>query len=103
RVAFLLLAVMPFAPVLRAQQVAGVGTIEGTVRVMGTARPVEGAQVHVVGANIDATTTPDGAYRLTNVPARAVQLRIRMIGYAPVTKSATVTAGSTQTVDFLLS
>ena len=103
RVAFLLLAVVPtFAVVLRAQE-AGVGTIEGTVRVMGTSRPVEGAQVHVVGVNIDATTNGDGVYRIVNVPARAVQLRIRMIGYAPVTKSATVTAGSTQTVDFLLS
>lgn len=103
RVAFLLLPVMPFAALLRAQEAAGVGTIQGTVRVMGTSRPVEGAQVHVVGANIDATTTSDGVYRILNVPARAVQLRIRIIGYAPVTKTATVTAGSTQTVDFILS
>jgi len=103
RVTSLLIAVMPAFAVLQAQEAAGVGTVEGTVRTMGTTRPVEGAQVHVVGANIDATTNADGSYRIANVPARAVQLRIRMIGYAPVTKSVTVAPGSTQTVDFLLS
>jgi len=92
-----------FAPALRAQDAAGVGTVEGRVRTQGTSRPVEGAQVHVVGLNIEATTNSDGVYRITNVPARAVQLRIRMLGYASLTHDVTVRAGSTQTVDFLLS
>ncbi|HJQ21116.1 MAG TPA: SusC/RagA family TonB-linked outer membrane protein [Gemmatimonadaceae bacterium] len=91
------------APVLRAQDAAGVGTIEGHVRAQGTSRPVEGAQVHVVGANMDATTNADGVYRIANVPARDVQLRIRMLGFASVTRNVTVQAGSTQTVDFTLS
>src|SRR5258705_7697016 len=103
-VALLVLPIVAaFAPVLYAQEAAGVGAIEGTVRTQGTSRAVEGALVHVVGANIDATTNADGVYRIVNVPARAVQLRIRMIGYAPMTKSVTVGAGSTPTVDFVLS
>src|SRR5262245_42457828 len=83
-------AVAALAPALGAQEAAGVGTIEGSVRVQGTSRPVEGAQVHVVGANIDATSGADGTYRISNVPARAVQVRIRMIGFAAVTHDVTV-------------
>jgi TonB-dependent starch-binding outer membrane protein SusC len=87
---------------LQAQQAAAVGTIDGTVREAGTSRTVEGAQVHIVGANIGAVTNRDGVYRIANVPARAVEVRIRMVGYTPVTKNVTVTAGGTQTVDFTL-
>jgi TonB-linked SusC/RagA family outer membrane protein len=84
------------------QQASGVGTVEGTVTEQGTGRPVEAAQVHVVGANIGAVTNRDGVYRIANVPARAVELRIRMVGYTPTTKNVTVQAGGTQTVDFVL-
>ena len=45
---------------LAAQEAAGVGTIEGTVREQATNRPVELAQVHVVGKNIGASTNRDG-------------------------------------------
>ncbi len=48
-----------------------------------TGRPVEVAQVHVVGKNIGASTNRDGVYRITNVPAGPVELRIRMVGFSP--------------------
>jgi TonB-dependent starch-binding outer membrane protein SusC len=88
---------------LAAQEAAGVGTIEGTVREQGTSRAVEAAQVHVVGKNIGATTNRDGFYRITNVPAGPVELRIRMVGFAPSVRTLTLAAGSTQTVNFTLS
>jgi TonB-linked SusC/RagA family outer membrane protein len=88
---------------LAAQEAAGVGTIEGTVREQGTSRAVEAAQVHVVGKNIGATTNRDGFYRITNVPAGPVELRIRMVGFSPSVRTLTLTAGSTQTVNFTLS
>jgi TonB-linked SusC/RagA family outer membrane protein len=88
---------------LVAQEAAGVGTIEGTVREQATNRPVELAQVHIVGKNIGATSNRDGAYRITNVPAGPVEVRIRMVGFSPTSKTVTVTAGGTQTLNFALS
>ena len=93
---------MAAAPVA-AQEAAGVGTIEGTVREQTTNRPVEAAQVHVVGKNIGASTNRDGFYRITNVPVGPVELRIRMVGFSPTSRTVTVTAGATQTVNFTLS
>jgi len=87
---------------LAAQEAAGVGTIEGTVREQTTGRPVELAQVHVVGKNIGAATNRDGVYRIPNVPAGPVELRIRMVGFSPTSKLVTVAAGGTQTVNFAL-
>jgi len=87
---------------LAAQEAAGFGTIEGTVREQTTNRPVELAQVHVVGKNIGASTNRDGVYRITNVPVGSVELRIRMVGFTPTSKTVTVTAGGTQTLDFTL-
>ncbi|MCC6931365.1 MAG: SusC/RagA family TonB-linked outer membrane protein [Gemmatimonadaceae bacterium] len=87
---------------LQAQQ-GGVGTIEGTVTDAGTGRPIEGAQVGSTTAGIGAVTNGLGKYRLTNVPARSIELRVRMVGYTPATKTVTVTAGGTATADFAIS
>ncbi|MFN8665685.1 MAG: SusC/RagA family TonB-linked outer membrane protein [Gemmatimonadaceae bacterium] len=87
---------------LQAQQ-GGVGTIEGTVTDAGTGRAVEGAQVGSTTAGIGATTNAQGKYRLTNVPARSIELRVRMVGYTPATKTVNVTAGGSVTADFAIS
>jgi TonB-dependent starch-binding outer membrane protein SusC len=84
---------------LAAQQ-AGVGTIEGTVRETGTGRTVEGAQVVVTGTGLGAVTNAQGLYTITNVPARAVEVKVRMVGFAPATKSVTVSAGAASKADF---
>jgi TonB-dependent starch-binding outer membrane protein SusC len=91
-----------FSAQLAGQQAAGVGTIEGTVRDQATSRPVEQAQVHVVGKNIGANSNRDGFYRITNVPAGPVELRIRMVGFSPAVRTVTVTAGGDHTVNFTL-
>jgi TonB-linked SusC/RagA family outer membrane protein len=90
------------APPVLAQEAAGVGTIEGTVREGRTNRPVEGAQISVSGTTIGAVAGANGTFRIPNVPARAVELRARFVGFAPTTRSATVVAGQTVTVDFNL-
>lgn len=87
---------------LYAQQGASVGTIEGTVTDAGTGRAVEGAQVAAVEAGIGAVTNAQGKYRLQNVPARALQVRVRMVGYSPMAKPVTVAAGQVATVDFAI-
>ena len=78
------------------QEAAGVGTIEGTVREQTTGRPDELAQVHKDGKNIGASTNRDGVYRITNVPVGPVELRIRMVGFTPTSRTVTVTAGTSQ-------
>ena len=87
---------------LAAQQAAGVGTIEGTVREQTTNRPIESAQVHIVGKNIGASTNRDGFYRISNVPSGPVEVRIRMVGFSPISRNVTVAAGGTQTVNLTL-
>jgi len=94
---------MALPPTLFAQQATGVGTIEGTIREAGTGRPLEGVQVGVTGANIGAATNGRGQYRITNVPARTVELRIRLVGFTPSNRTVVVTAGQIKTADFEIS
>ncbi len=96
------MAIGSAAGALRAQQASGVGTIEGTVTEAGTGRPIDGAQVRIASAGIGAVTNGAGKYRILNVPARPVELRVRAVSYTPITKTVTVSAGQTATADFSL-
>ena len=87
---------------LHAQAAAGVGTIEGTITEGGTGRPLEAAQVGATAAGVGTVTNTAGHYRLTNVPAGSIVLRVRLVGYAPTTKTITVAAGQTVTADFVI-
>ncbi len=80
---------------------AGTATIQGRVTDV-SGRPLESAQIVVVGTTLGAATNATGEYRITGVPARALELRTRLIGHAPVTRSVTTVAGETARVDFEL-
>ncbi len=67
-----------------------------------TGKAVAGAQVAVAGADVRATTDPEGRYRLTVGAAGAIALRVTAIGYTPQSKALTVQAGQPATVDFTL-
>lgn len=95
----LLLAAVVGAP-LSAQQAVGVGTVEGVIKEANTGRFIEGAQVVIVGVGLGAVTNHLGFYRILNVPARSVELTVRMVGFAPQRKSRAVGAGATITADF---
>jgi TonB-dependent starch-binding outer membrane protein SusC len=75
------------------------GTIEGKVTDQATGRAMAGVQVGLVGAPLGALTNDAGMYRIPNVPARAWTVRVRLIGYAPVSRAVTVVAGQTARVD----
>ncbi|MGQ0766602.1 MAG: SusC/RagA family TonB-linked outer membrane protein [Gemmatimonadota bacterium] len=79
------------------------GTVEGSVLETGSGRPLGNAQVFVAGTTLGALTNGQGFYRITGAPARQLEVRVRLIGYAPAVKSAVVTANQTATVDFSLS
>ena len=72
----LLLCVFPAAAQTR--------TVTGTVTDAQTGEPVEAARVTVRGTQIGANTAANGTFTLGNVPAGAVTLNIRRIGYQPV-------------------
>ncbi|MGZ8471118.1 MAG: carboxypeptidase regulatory-like domain-containing protein, partial [Gemmatirosa sp.] len=89
------------APALGAQQPAATGTITGRVSEAGTNAPLAAAQVFVVGSTPRGTVTNEtGMYRILGVPAGAVQVRVRRLGYESVVLPVTVTAGQTVTLDF---
>lgn len=79
------------------------GTVEGSVLEAGSGRPLGNAQVFIAGTTLGALTNGQGFYRIAGAPARQLEVRVRLIGFGPTSKSAVVTAGQTATVDFTLS
>ncbi|MGH7580785.1 MAG: TonB-dependent receptor domain-containing protein [Gemmatimonadales bacterium] len=68
---------------------AGQLSAQGTGRIVGRVvegqqgAPIAGATVEVVGTDRTAVTALDGRYLLEQLPAGAVSLRVRMIGFGP--------------------
>lgn len=81
--------------------VAQQGTITGQVTDAETLEPLSQTAVSVVDSETGTLTDAEGRYRL-EVPAGEVELRVVRIGYRTVTRSVTVTAGQTATLDFTL-
>ena len=78
------------------------GTIRGRVTEEGNDRPIPHTQVGIVGSTVGAVTDGDGRYALNGVTPGQVSVRVVRIGFGGQTKTATVTAGQTTTVDFQL-
>ena len=76
------------------------GAVRGTVLDATANVGVAGAQVFVAGTAIGTLTDADGGYGLSGVPAGERVVTVRLIGYRETSKSVTVTAGGTVTVDF---
>src|SRR5882672_3001546 len=93
--AILALGALWLAPSLAAQQ----GEVTGRVTDKASGNAVAGAQVSIVGTTIRALTAQDGRYRVVNVPAGAVTVRVATIGYGTVTQGATVPAGGSAEVN----
>jgi TonB-dependent starch-binding outer membrane protein SusC len=87
---------------IAAQAGAATGTVRGTVRRTGTATPLAGAQVTIVGTRIGSLSRDDGSYVITGVPTGNQRVRARLIGYAPVEQPATIAANETVTMDFTI-
>src|SRR5439155_1302360 len=83
---------------LAAQQT---GTVSGTVVAAGSAAPLPGASVVIVGTARTVLTNEKGQYHLS-VPAGAHTVRARLIGYDAAEQRVTVAAGQTVTSDFKL-
>ncbi len=92
-----LLAVFWSVP-LSAQQATG--TIRG--RVTDSASQVPLVQATVNAGSHAAITQADGRYEMRGVPAGSYTVRVRLLGYSPVTKPVTVEAGQTVTADLAM-
>ena len=97
--AMLLAALGLLATSLRAQEA---GTIAGTVREAGSARPIAAVQVFIPETQFGAVTNENGEFRILEVPTGTHALRARMIGFAQLERRVTVNAGQSATVDFTL-
>ena len=78
----------PPARSARPSAVARMGTIRGKVVVATTQAPVANAQVSI--GTRGAVTNDAGVFSIPGVPAGAYTLVVRMIGYAPFTRSITI-------------
>jgi TonB-dependent SusC/RagA subfamily outer membrane receptor len=81
----------------------GGGSISGRVIDQATQRPIQEAQVIVVGTQRGAVTDQQGRYNITGLAAGSYQIRARRIGYAQSDQQVSVGAGATSTADFSLS
>src|SRR5687768_16405084 len=95
-------AAITASSVALAAQQAPTGAIEGRITEAGTGRPLPAAQVVVAGTTVGAATNESGTYRIANAPARQVDLRVRLIGFAPVSRTVVVSAGQTVRADFAI-
>ncbi|HET9454963.1 MAG TPA: TonB-dependent receptor [Gemmatimonadaceae bacterium] len=92
-------ALLVSAASLSAQQVT---RIEGVVLDADTKRPIADAGVQVVGTTLGTMTTPDGVYRIGNVPAGTVTIQVRRLGYTPRTLTGLMLAAGSARVDTVL-
>ena len=97
----LTIALMFLPSALLAQ--ATTGRITGTVVDSGSAQPITGASVFLVGSpTLGAQTNTEGRYTIMNVPAGAHIVRSQRIGFAPRTDTVTVAAGQTVGLNFAM-
>ncbi len=78
------------------------GTIVGTVTEAMRGRALPNATVTIPALSIGVLADRDGRFRLADVPAGTHIVSVTLIGYAPATASATVTAGEITTLSFSL-
>jgi TonB-linked SusC/RagA family outer membrane protein len=95
------LAAVSLIPRSSVAQVAGGGTITGTIT-SDAGQPVTGVQVLIVGRGIGTTTDTDGHFTLRGVPSGTYQVRAQRIGFAPRSTQVTVGANQTITADLAL-
>ncbi len=99
RLAFLTLAAFVVPAGASAQ---ATGTIEGSVIDAGSKRPLQSAQVSIVGSGgtVGAVTNAQGEFRILNVAPGERTVRARLLGYAPATRVVQVAANGTTTAAF---
>src|SRR5947207_9067144 len=76
------------------------GRITGTVTAAQDGRPIPGAAVTVVGTNRTGATDASGRYEIADAPSGTQLVRVRLLGFAPLTQTVQVPAGEAGSVGF---
>ncbi len=76
--------------------------IEGRVQSASTGKLLNNARVVVEGTNLEVLTDAEGIFRLLNVPAGAVRIRVSYTGMETQTASVNLAAGTAARRDFAL-
>jgi TonB-dependent starch-binding outer membrane protein SusC len=79
------------------------GTVRGRITDAASRQPLADVQLQIVGTRLGGTTGTDGAFVIGAVPVGERAVSIRRIGYQPITRTVTVSAGGTATIDAALS
>ncbi len=90
---FLSLLLTAFAAPCALQAQAGTGTIEGRVQNIATGAYVNNARVAIDGTTLETFTNPEGEYRLANVAAGAVVVRVTYSGLGATSATVSVAGG----------
>ncbi len=98
----LLAVALAVVPVLAPAIADAQNVVTGRVTDASNGAPVGFAQVTIVGTMLGATVDSDGRYRIADVPANARQLRVRGIGYQPVTVPIPAATAGSSTVNVAL-
>jgi TonB-linked SusC/RagA family outer membrane protein len=91
---------------LAAQEVRAVAVrtdqIRGRITDSSSGRPLPNVRVTVVGTALMTVTTPTGTYILSGVPAGQQTVRATALGFAPRSRTITLSPGQPATADFQL-
>ncbi len=89
-------------PLLLPGQQPSTGRIQGAVTDARSQAPIGNATVLIEALGIGAQTNDRGQFTLVNVPAGQQRVQVRRLGFASVTRTVSVEAGQTATVDVAL-
>lgn len=76
------------------------GAVRGTVSGAGDGRPVQGAQIDIVGTQRGTISGTDGNYLIIGVAPGRREVRVTFLGLGTITREVTVVAGQTSVMDF---
>ena len=77
-------------------------TLTGRVVDQTTGQPLSDVQVVVAGTPRGSRTSADGRFQIVGVPAGTIQVRVLRLGYQAQTRTVTVGAAGTESLDFSL-
>jgi TonB-dependent receptor len=96
--AYTALLVVLFVPAIA----FGQATLKGVVTDASTNEPMIGVNVVIQGTSLGAATTIDGAYKVTGIPEKLMNVKISCIGYDPIVRAVDFSKNSTVTLNVQL-
>ena len=92
-------ALLVAPPLLAAQQTA---TVQGTVTDGASGAPISGAIVSIAGSSLQGITNVLGNYRIAGIPAGAVTIQVRRIGFKTLSTPVMLAEGQEFTGNYAL-